>query len=78
MPRYFFNVRDGRAILDDVGSDLADDDAARAEAVCTSAQLLLGLEPAALWHGEDWTLEVTTADGRTVGTLRFSGTTVRH
>lgn len=37
MPRYFFDIHDGAAVIDDDGQDLADRKAARAEALDRAA-----------------------------------------
>jgi len=40
MPRYYFNLKDGRESLDDVGSEFPDIHAARREAVRYSGEVL--------------------------------------
>lgn len=40
MTRYFFNVVDGRGVVDAVGTELADDAKARAEAIRSFGELL--------------------------------------
>ena len=70
--RYFFNVRDGRYISDDIGTELSDMAAVRDEAVNASTALLKGIGRADFWSGEDWSMHVTDEVGREVLTLRFS------
>jgi hypothetical protein len=73
MPRYFFNVRDGRNIQDEIGSDLDSVEAARIEAVETAGALIRQLG-ASFWDEPDqWTMEVTDDSGQVLFTLRFSG-----
>jgi hypothetical protein len=73
MPRYFFNVRDGRNIQDEIGSDLDGIEAARVEAVETAGALIRQLG-ASFWDDPDqWTMEVTDDGGQVLFTLRFSG-----
>jgi hypothetical protein len=40
MPRYFFHVMDGRAVIDTVGLVLNDDTAARVEALRGAGEML--------------------------------------
>jgi len=75
VPRYFFHVRDGRDFPDDEGSEFPDLDAARAEAIRASGEMLRGNNGTAeFWSGDDWTMNVTDGTGKAVLTLRFSGT----
>ena len=43
MPRYFFHVIDGKEIIDNEGTELADLDEARAEAIVLSGEMLKDL-----------------------------------
>ena len=75
MPRYYFHVRDGRDLPDTEGSELPDLHAVRLEALRASGEMLRGNKGAAeFWSGDDWTMTVVDEDGRSVLTLRFSGT----
>lgn len=71
MPRYYFDVRDHRELLDETGTELADDEAARTEAVVFAGRLLsdLGRE---FWDSGDWRLSVRGEGGRVLFTLEFS------
>jgi hypothetical protein len=75
MPRYYFNLKDGRQSLDHEGSELADIQAARKEAVSLSGAVLRDGAGASLWAGEPWKLWVTDepgGKGNTFFTLNFS------
>jgi hypothetical protein len=70
--RYFFNVYNGFARKDEIGSELPDVAAAQAEAIRLASDLLAP-EAAMIWKGEDWYIEVTTgATGEVVFTIKFS------
>jgi hypothetical protein len=71
MPRYFFHVRDGHDMPDDTGTELPDDDAARAEAVVLAGSLLRDLG-GQFWSGTDWFMQVVREDGKQVCELEFS------
>ena len=74
MPRYFFNVVDGREIRDELGTELPSLDAAREEALQASVELLRALKrKSEFWAGDAWIMNVTDEAGRAVLTLRFSG-----
>lgn len=58
--RYYFHVKDGHTILDDVGTDLLDLDAVKTEALRCSEELLKGMDHGKhFWTGEPWNLMVT-------------------
>jgi hypothetical protein len=72
MPRYFFHVRDSVVLRDETGTELADDDAARTEAV----RLLAGMvndHAEDFWNEGRWTVEVRDADDASIGSLDFLG-----
>jgi hypothetical protein len=71
MPRYFFNVIDGRNIIDNQGSELAGLKEARVEAIQLAGAILRD-EGDTFWSGEEWHMHVTDASGQSVLTLRFS------
>ena len=62
MPRYFFHCMDGHVDLDEDGTELADDDAARLEAT-TLAGSILRTEPEHLQGGKALRIEVANASG---------------
>ncbi len=57
MPRYFFDIRDGEYLRDEVGTVLPDIEAARVQAVVLSGGLLQE-RPSKFWDGKEWRLEV--------------------
>ncbi len=67
MPRYYFHVYDGIALQDHEGTELADLNAARKEALQV-ADGLLGSAARRADLGEEWRIEVTNQSG----TLLFS------
>jgi hypothetical protein len=71
MPRYFFNVIDGRSIIDNQGSELAGLKEARVEAIQLAGAILRD-EGDTFWNGEEWHMDVTDASGLSVLKLRFS------
>ena len=71
MPLYFFHVYDGTPSLDLEGSELPDIYIAQAQAIRMSGEIMRDLG-AKFWDGEDWRLEVTDAEGRTLFIVRFS------
>ena len=73
MPRYFFHVYDGSDFPDIQGTLLANDDAARIEAVRFSGDLLRdGAEK--FWNGEEWSMRVTDDKDLTLFELMFTAT----
>ena len=72
LVRYFFGVQDGHFIPDEIGTELADLDAVRDEALNASVALLKGRGRAEFWTGEDWTMNVTDETGKEILVLRFS------
>ena len=68
MPRYFFDLADGRREVDRDGVDLPDVAAARAAAVRFAGELLSG-EPEQLWEKHQWRVEVTGEDGALLCTV---------
>jgi hypothetical protein len=70
MVRYFFHVMDGKDIIDDVGTELADIEAVRGMALRTSGEILRDGGPE-FWNSEPWKMIVRDEDGRKVLTLQF-------
>jgi hypothetical protein len=63
--RYFFNIKDGRISLDNEGTELADIQAARKEAVTFSGTVLRDGAGESLWAGQPWQLwSLTNQAGR--------------
>lgn len=73
MPRYHFNVRDGRDYPDPDGHVLPDLDAARRFALRYTCELLGSLDEQ-FWSGEPWSMEVTDEVGLVLFRLDFAGT----
>lgn len=71
MPLYFFHTEDGRCVRDEDGTELADTDAARLEAVRIMAQLLEE-DAAGLWDTESFRIIVTDPSGLTLLTVDAS------
>jgi hypothetical protein len=71
VPRYFFHVHDSIEMIDQVGTECADLDEARAQAVKASGEMLRDLA-SEFWNGEHWRMWVTDESGATVCALRFS------
>jgi hypothetical protein len=63
MPRYYFNVIDGRSIIDDEGTELADPNAAKMEAIHLIGGILRDL--ASVPERRDWRIEVAS-EGSTI------------
>src|ERR687893_1642655 len=71
MPRYFFHVIDGRAIIDHEGTEFPNLRTARAEAIRMAGAILRD-EGDKFWSGEEWHMNVTDLTGQSVLKLRFS------
>lgn len=74
MSRYFFHVFDGKAILDTVGIELPNLEAARREAVESSGGMLA--HHSENWRGGAWRMVVADEAGTIVFSTSF--TTDRH
>lgn len=73
MPRYFFDLRDGEFVPDQLGTPLRDVEAARLYAVMLIAGLLRD-NPRKFWTGDAWNVQVRTEEGATLFTLAFLAT----
>lgn len=74
MPRYFFHVMDGRAIVDLDGTELAGLAAVRTEAI-RAAGAILTSEETGLTNAGPWQMTVANEGGDTVFSLRFEAST---
>ncbi|MEY9123275.1 DUF6894 family protein [Bradyrhizobium yuanmingense] len=76
MPRYHFHILDGKAGLDHHGTELADLDAAKEEAVKLAGEVLRESKPGDIWEIKSWKLLVngypSPEAGRTYFTLALS------
>ena len=73
MTRYFYHVRDSKDFRDEDGTELADDPAAKNEAIIFAGEMLRDIG-GAFWGGHEWRLWVVAEDGREVCQLRLSAT----
>jgi len=78
MPRFHFHIIDGRALVDDHGAELADVEAAKAEAVKLISGVLTDDLPVSVWDGHPWQVVVNDSPrpeaGRTYFTMSLSAT----
>ncbi|MGU3663477.1 DUF6894 family protein [Methylobacterium sp. A49B] len=65
MPRFYFNVHDGKTGLDVIGTDLPSWEAARVEALRFMGEIMKDNAPL-IALDEDWRLEVTDSTGLTL------------
>jgi hypothetical protein len=75
MPRYYFNVKDGKTLLDNDGHECASLAEARKLAIEHSGEILKDGASESLWSGQPWIMWVTDAPnggGKTLFTLHFS------
>ena len=72
MPRFFFQIADGRHVRPaNEGIDLPDEDAAWREAITACGELIRGLDRD--WKGGiEWRMNVTDETGAILFRLRFS------
>ncbi|MEV4608884.1 DUF6894 family protein [Rhizobium sp. ZW T2_16] len=57
MPRYFFHVLNGKAVVDEIGFDLTNSDKMRTEAIRAAGQMLSDGKHS--WNGQAWQTVVT-------------------
>lgn len=76
MPRYYFHVLNGKKLIDDLGVEVPDIDAAKAEVVKYAGTVLMSEQPTDMWNGIAWEMKVTDApspdEGRTYLTLKLT------
>jgi hypothetical protein len=68
MPRYFFNVLDGKVFEDTEGTELPDTEAAEEEAVRTAGEIIRDDH----FAGETWRLQVRDEEQKVILTLSFA------
>jgi hypothetical protein len=69
MPRYYFHVRDGAELIrDEEGTELADPEAARAEALASARDLALD-EIRSQHRVDGRQIEIASEFGDTIGTV---------
>ncbi len=71
MPRYFFNIIDGKDLPDHEGTVLAGVPEAREQAIAT-AGTLIAEQGDTVWNGSPWMMNVVDEAGTPVFTLTFS------
>jgi hypothetical protein len=71
MPRYFFNVHDGKDLPDNEGIELAGQEEAQRQAIITAGEMLKEAERKFL-AGDVWEMRVTDDGGATVCRLTFA------
>jgi hypothetical protein len=72
MPRYFFNIHDGKNIIDRDGTVLADLAEARVDAVDLAGRSIAEMGEEFWTRDHEWRLEVLDENGRLLFTLKFS------
>ena len=70
MQRYFFDIKDGTDFTDFHGSEWADLNAVRLEAVRYAAEVLKEM-PERFWNCEEWTMAVSDHNRKPLFTLKF-------
>ena len=73
MPRFYFHVRDGADIRDEVGTELPNIDAARNQAIASSSEMIWDLGRK-FRLAEVWQMSVTDETGRKLFELSFTAT----
>ena len=71
MPRFYFHVRDGADIRDEVGTELPDIDAARNQAIASSSEMIWDLGRK-FRLAEVWQMTVTDENGQELFELSFT------
>jgi hypothetical protein len=71
MPRYFFNVHGVRKSTDELGEELPNDQAAWVEATIIAGELFRDIN-GKFQPGQEWTLEVTDAERRSLYSINIS------
>lgn len=74
--RYYFHVLNGKKLIDDVGTEVPDIEAVKAEAVKYAGTVLMSEQPTDMWKGIAWEMKVTDSpspeEGRTYLTLKLT------
>ncbi|MBW8813452.1 MAG: hypothetical protein JF588_08505 [Caulobacterales bacterium] len=73
MPRFFFDVHDGSSSIDDDGTELPDEAAAR-RAAAELAGRMLADEADKFWDGDKWCVDVRDERGGKLFGLTFMAT----
>ena len=67
MPRYYFHIMNGKQLVDDVGIELADINAAKTEVVKYAGTVLMSEQPTDMWRGIAWEVQVTDSPSPNAG-----------
>lgn len=70
MPRYYFHIMDGRAVVDNEGTNLPDMAGVRQHAIQMAGHIIANIDTG-LTKGWPWQMTVADADGKTVFSLWF-------
>ena len=71
MPRFYFNVYDGKSSLDEQGTELLNCEAARIQAIRLTGEILRDEADYIAQH-EDWRIEVTDTTGLVLFWMAFT------
>jgi Domain of unknown function (DUF6894) len=71
LPRYFFHVVDGSFTVDADGTVLADVAEAHSQAIIMAGEIMRDGK-GKFWAGDEWQMQVTDENRRTLFKLRFS------
>lgn len=74
MPRYFFHIMDGHAVVDLEGRELPNVWEVRLQAIRLANEVLAS-EDVGLLFGQPWQMTVADTTGKTVFSLTFSANT---
>jgi hypothetical protein len=77
MPRYYFNVHNLKHGRDDIGDELPDDEAAWKEATLIAGELFKNVV-GKFRPGQEWSLEVTDDQRRTLYSIQISARDMRY
>ena len=75
MTRFYFNVENGRSELDPDGTDFADVEQARSEAVVLLGEMIRDAYGQSSWNGTPWKVWVSdgpNGNGNTLFTIQLS------
>ncbi len=73
MPRYFFDTHNGRQVCDDEGTELRDHSAVRKHAIVFAGEVMHN-DPAVLWDGRNFSVEVWDESHTLLFTVRAFAT----
>lgn len=71
MTRYHFHILDGKPLVDEHGTELADIDTAKAEAIRLAGEVLKHAKPDDIWAIATWKLVVNDCPAPDSGRIYF-------